>query len=129
MKLAPALSSALSRTPQALNVVLFSQPACEFCTEVREHYLGPLAQARRGNVFVAEAELESPALMSDWADKPTTQGRFAKASGARFAPTVMFFDGSGRSVARPIVGLSRDFFGAYLEQRLSDAHAAIVSQP
>jgi hypothetical protein len=33
----------------------------------------------------------------------------------------MFFDPQGRSIADPIVGLSKDYFGAYLDQRLQVA--------
>ena len=63
--------------------------------------------------------------MRDWRGRLVSQGEFAKASGARFAPTVMFFDASGRSLADPIVGLSKDFFGIYLEQRIATAVRAV----
>ena len=50
---------------------------------------------------------------------------FARECKARFAPTVMFFGPTGEVLAEPIVGLSRDFFGAYLEQRIQMASKAI----
>jgi hypothetical protein len=37
------------------------------------------------------------------------------------APTVLFFGRTGREVAPRLVGASRDFYGAYLEQRLETA--------
>jgi len=63
--------------------------------------------------------------MRDWCGRVVSQGEFAKASGARFAPTVMFYNASGTPLAEPIVGLSRDFFGIYLEQRIATALRAI----
>lgn len=104
-----------------VTVVLFSQPDCEFCAEVREHYLQPLLAARRQRITVAEAGIESTGLIRDWGRRDLAQRDFARERGVRFAPTVMFFDARGRSVAEPIVGLSKDFFGAYLDQRLQIA--------
>ncbi len=102
-------------------MVLFSQPACEFCAEVREHYLRPMLSAPVRRVTIAEAGVESTDPIRDWNRRDLTQRDFARAHGVRFAPTVMFFDSQGRSVAEPIVGLSKDYFGAYLEQRLQVA--------
>ncbi|MDQ6685007.1 MAG: hypothetical protein M3Z16_07765 [Pseudomonadota bacterium] len=125
MKPLVPLPSLLDRSPGRVNVLLFSQPQCEFCFEVRERYLKPLAAARRPRINVAEASIVEVTPIRDWSGKTVTQQSFARSSDARFAPTVMFVDGAGRSLAEPIVGLSRDFFGAYLEQRLAAALHAL----
>ena len=105
-------------------VLLFSQVDCEFCAEIREHYLRPLLAERRAGVAVAESRIDADWAIRDWQGRPTTQRLFAASQDVRFAPTVMFFDASGRSLASPIVGLSSDFFGGYLEQRIATALAA-----
>lgn len=120
------LPDALSSDSRRVNVVLFSQTDCEFCAEEREHYLKPMAALRRRDLSIAEVGLDVAKPMRDWRGRTVTQADFAKANGVRFAPTVMFFDASGRSVADPIVGLSRDFFGVYLEQRIAAALRAIA---
>lgn len=125
MKEMSPLPSKLHVEPGAITVVLFSQPGCVFCAEVREHYLRPLMAARRQFVVVAEADIESSAPIRDWRGKDVSQREFATASGARFAPTVMFFDAQGRAMADAIVGLSKDYFGAYLDQRLQSALRAV----
>lgn len=104
-----------------VTVVLFSQPLCEFCAEVREHYLRPLMMTPRRRITVAEAGMESIDLIRDWSGHDLAQRDFARERGVRFAPTVMFFDAAGRSIADPIVGLSKDYFGAYLDQRIGVA--------
>ncbi|MDQ6627255.1 MAG: thioredoxin [Pseudomonadota bacterium] len=119
------LPDALSADTRRVNVVLFSQPGCEFCAEERANYLKPLAALGRPDLTIAEVALEARQTMRDWRGRVVTQGEFAEASGARFAPTVMFFNASGRPVAEPIVGLSRDFFGIYLEQRIATALRAL----
>lgn len=121
MKEVSALPPKLNIEPGGITVVLFSQPGCEFCAEVREHYLRPLMATRGQPVGVAEADIESSTPIRDWRGKDVPQRDFATVSGARFAPTVMFFDAQGKPVADAIVGLSKDFFGAYLDQRLHSA--------
>ncbi len=123
------LAARLNPAPAQLTIVLFSQQDCEFCAEVREHYLKPLAASRRPNIMVAEVDVEGAGRMRGWSAEEMTQKDFATTCGARFAPTVMFFDARGRSVAAPIVGLSRDFFGSYLEQRIASALHAIGDSP
>lgn len=119
-----SLPGRLETRPGGIAVVLFSQADCEFCAEMREHYLRPLLAERRAGVTVAESRVDADFPLSDWSGRQTTQRLFAIAQGVRFAPTVMFFDASGHSLAPPIVGLSRDYFGVYLEQRISTALAA-----
>lgn len=119
------LRDALSFDASRVNVVLFSQPGCEFCAEERQNYLKPLAAMRNRDLVVSEVELEASKPMRDWSGHLVTQSEFAKSNRARFAPTVMFFDARGRTVADPIVGLSRDFFGMYLEQRIALALRAV----
>jgi hypothetical protein len=110
--------------PGGITVLLFSQVDCEFCAEIREHYLKPLLAERRTGVTVAESRIDADFPIRDWQGRPTTQRLFSAGQGVRFAPTVMFFDVSGHSLAAPIVGLSSDFFGSYLEQRIATALAA-----
>ncbi len=125
MEVAVPLPSILNVEPGRITIVLFSQPDCAFCAEVREHYLRPMSSARVRRIAIAEANIELTAPIRDWSGKDVAQREFARASGARFAPTVMFFDARGKSVAEPIVGLSKDYFGAYLEQRLQVALKAV----
>ena len=125
MAAATILGHELSRAAMQLNVVLFSLPGCQFCAEVREHYLAPLKTSERRRLTIAEVGIESAEPMRDWQERVVAQAEFAKANSARFAPTVMFFDGSGKTLAAPITGLSRDFFGSYLEQRIAASRRAL----
>ena len=104
--------------------MLFSQADCQYCAEIREHYLRPLLAERRPAIAVAESRIDANLPIRDWQGRSTTQRQFAASQGVRFAPTVMFFDAAGRSLAPPIVGLSTDFFGGYLEQRIAAALAS-----
>ncbi|HZV92632.1 MAG TPA: thioredoxin [Caldimonas sp.] len=118
------LPTALEARPGGIEIVLFSQADCEFCAEIRDHYLRPLMAERRPAIAVAESRIDADLPIRDWQGRSTTQRLFSAGQGVRFAPTVMFFDASGRSLAPPIVGLSTDFFGSYLDQRIAVALAA-----
>ena len=124
---ATPLPDALGRQAGTVTVVLFSQEGCAFCTVAREHYLRPLAATRPAGLVIAEVELGRTGTRTrtrtllDWQGQRRTHAEFARAHGVRFAPTVMFFDAQGRELATPIVGLSHDFFGAYLDTRIASA--------
>jgi len=122
------LTDVLGTDRRRINVVLFSQAGCEFCEEEREHYLKPLAAERPKELSVVEVGIDASRRMRDWRGRSVEQSEFAAASGVRFAPTVMFFDVAGKSLAEPIVGLSRDFFGVYLDQRIATAIRAATRQ-
>ena len=115
------LPSKLGSESGRITVLLFSQPGCEFCAEIRERYLRPLIATAARTVVVAEADIESSATLRDWNGRDVAQRVFATSHGVRFAPTVMVFNAKGVAAAAPIVGLSRDYFGAYLNQRIETA--------
>lgn len=121
MKSSKLLPAVLGVDPGTVTVVLFSQAHCEFCQEVREHYLKPMIASHPPRITVAEVELDSTRELRDWTHAELTQAAFARAHGARFAPTLMFFGAQGEVLAPPIVGLSRDFFGGYLNERIGTA--------
>lgn len=75
----------------------------------------------RRSIVIAEADIEAKVALRDWAGRDDSQSEFAKTHDVKVAPTVMFFDERGRSAAAPIIGLSRDFFGAYIDQRIQVA--------
>ena len=125
---AAPLPDTLGRRAGTLNVVLFSQEGCPFCAIARDHYLRPLAAERPAGVVFAEVELGRSRTLLDWQGNRRTHADFARSLGVRFAPTVMFLDAQGRELAPSIVGLSHDFFGAYLDARIGSASAALRGQ-
>jgi hypothetical protein len=119
------LPDVLGHRPGVVTVLLFSQDGCAFCAIAREHYLRPLAATRPSDLAIAEVELGSPRLLVDWRNARRSHAEFARELRVKFAPTVMFLDAQGRELAPAIVGLSHDFFGAYLEAGISRAREAL----
>ncbi|CAG2139051.1 hypothetical protein LMG31506_02054 [Cupriavidus yeoncheonensis] len=106
-------------------VVLVSLPDCGYCDTVRKSYLGP--QAAAGEIAVREVDMTADTPLRDTDGTMTTARAWARAHQVRVAPTVLFLDRDGRQAAGPLRGLQPDFYGAYLEQALGQARAAVAT--
>ncbi|AMR80163.1 thioredoxin fold domain-containing protein [Cupriavidus nantongensis] len=107
-------------------VVLVSMPGCGYCDAVRRNYLGP--QAAAGEIAVRELDMTADTPLRDADGNPTTARAWARAHQVRVAPTVLFLDRHGRAAAGPLRGMQPDFYGAYLEQALAQARAAVAAR-
>lgn len=108
-------------------VVLVSMPGCSYCETVRRNYLGP--QAAAGEIAVVrELDLTADTPLRDADGNLTTARAWARAHQVRVAPTVLFLDRQGRAAAPSLRGMQPDFYGAYLEQALDQARAAVATR-
>ncbi|MCY1208680.1 hypothetical protein D9M72_203140 [compost metagenome] len=101
-------------------------PGCSYCDAVRRNYLGP--QAAAGEIAVRELDMTADTPLRDADGSLTTARAWAQAHQVRVAPTVLFLDRQGRAAAGPLRGMQPDFYGAYLEQALDQARAAIATR-
>jgi len=120
---AAALEAQALRRPLVLMVALDN---CAFCDLVRTNYLGPMH--RRGELVAVQIDmLDRHTALHDFQGQRSTARALTRQWGVRIAPTLLFFDAEGREVAPRLEGMSvPDFYGAYLEQRLAQARAALV---
>jgi len=106
-------------------VLLLSLPDCGYCEAVRRSYLGPMAAA--GQITARELDIAADTPLRDADGKLTSARAWARARGQAFAPTVLFLDARGHDAAPPLRGMQADFYGAYLDQRLDEARAALAA--
>ena len=103
-------------------LVLFSLPGCSYCEAVRTQHLLPMQREQGGRLAIREVDMASDALLRDFAGARVSQRQFARAQGARIAPTVMAFGRGGGRAGEPIVGAKiPEFYGHYLEELLAAA--------
>lgn len=115
------LAAALARRQPLL--VMATLHGCPFCRVVREHHLLPL---QRAGAFVTQIHFLSRDALRDMSGAQTTHGALVRQLGIEVAPTVLFFGPGQREVAERLAGSSiPDFYGAYLEDRLAQARAAV----
>ncbi len=106
-------------------VMLISLPGCVYCELVRRSYLLP-ARLNDGLQAWQLDVTDKTTQLIGFNGQPTTAGSQAKAWKATFTPTVLFIGSQGQELAERLVGIAvPDFYGAYLEQRLSTARKVL----
>ncbi|MFZ9252828.1 MAG: hypothetical protein ACO23T_11095, partial [Hylemonella sp.] len=95
-----------------------------FCKVVRENYLVPLREQE--GVPIVQVDMRSALLMRDVRGQSLTHDAQVRQWRIRLAPTVLFFGRQGNELAERLVGAYLpDFYGAYLNDRLQQARAAL----
>lgn len=123
--LADELAQALKKSSPLL--VMVSTAGCPFCKVVRENYLGPMRE--REGLPVVQIDMRSSRLIRDFQGVTLTQHAMIRNWGIKVAPTVLFFGHGGVEIAERLVGgYIPDFYGAYLDERLRIARAAVRAQ-
>ena len=131
-ELSPALdlsadASGIGSRPR-LVIVLFSLPDCPYCEAIRREQLIPLARdaGQADRLVVREVSITGARTLLDFRGMPTTEREFARATPAKFSPTVAFFNPAGQQVVPAIVGARLpDFYGAYLDEAIRSAIAKV----
>lgn len=105
-------------------VVMVSLDGCPFCKIARENYLGPLHEQQ--GLPVIQVDMRSTRIVKNFNGVSLSHDDMRRAWGVKVAPTVLFFGQGGQEIAaRMVGGYIPDFYGAYLDERLLQARAAI----
>ena len=105
--------------------MLISLPGCVFCELVRRSYLLPARLNEGLQAYQLDVNNKTTPLIG-FDGQPTTAALTARAWEATFTPTVLFIGSRGQELAERLVGIAvPDFYGAYLEQRLTTARKAL----
>jgi thiol-disulfide isomerase/thioredoxin len=107
-------------------VVMVSLEGCPFCKIARENYLAPLQ--RQSGLSIVQIDMRNRQMVQDFSGSSQTQDQLIRSWGIKVAPSVLFFGRGGVEVAERLVGgYIPDFYGAYLDDRLRVARAAVVA--
>jgi thioredoxin-related protein len=118
------LAAALKRGSPLL--VMVSLEGCPFCKVARENYLAPLQ--RQSGLAMVQIDMRNRQMVQDFGGTSQTQDQLIRSWGIKVAPTVLFFGRGGAEVAERLVGgYIPDFYGAYLDDRLRTARAAVAN--
>jgi len=118
-----ALAAALKNASPL--VVMTSLVGCPFCAIARDNYLAPL-QGQLG-LLIVQVDMRNRDMVKDFSGASQSQDQLIRNWGIKVAPTVLFFGRGGLEVAERLVGgYIPDFYGAYLDDRLRTARAAVA---
>lgn len=119
-----ALAAALKKGSPL--VLMVSLVGCPFCVIARDNYLAPM-QGQAG-LSIVQLDMRNRQLVQDFSGVTQTQDELIRRWGVKVAPTVLFFGRGGIEVAERMVGgYIPDFYGAYLDERVRTARAAVAS--
>ena len=105
-------------------VVMVSLEGCVFCKAVRESHLLPMH--RQNGLDVVQVDMRTRQMSRDFGGSAAMHEQLVHSWGIRVAPTVLFFGPGGVEVAERLTGgYIPDFYGAYLDQRLTTARMQI----
>jgi thioredoxin-related protein len=124
------------RKDKLVAVVMISRPACPFCEAIRREQLLPMLRAQKSlsipsTLVLVEFDFtvttKFDAALNPGPSRiaaPDSPRKLAQQLGIKLAPTLVFLgwdkvSGEFQELAERLVGYgSRDFFGAYLEERI-----------
>lgn len=119
----PDVAAAAARQGEPL-VLLISLRGCPYCELVRRNYLLPARADGLPAWQINMQDKQRPLVGFD--GQPSNAAEQIARWKVRLAPTLLFLDAQGLPLAERLVGVaSVDFYGAYLEQRLSTARQAL----
>lgn len=109
-------------------VLFFTLPDCTYCHVVRHNYLAPLVRGEGGQRYIVrEIVIDGKRKAADLDGKAATHRALAQHFKARFGPTVLFVDASGKALAPPLIGGdTAGMYGGYLDNRLAAARAQLA---
>jgi thioredoxin-related protein len=108
-------------------VLLVSTPGCPYCEFVRRNYLAPMRAQGLAAFQISIYDRSTP--LRGFTGQATTAADVAENYKAKLWPTLLFLDAQGKEVAERMVGVSSaDFYGAFLEERLSTAREKIKTK-
>ena len=106
-------------------VVMTTLVGCPYCDLVRQHHLLPMLKA--GEVVAVQVDTrDRRTLLQGFKGESSNPAEQVANWKAKFAPTVLFFGARGEELAERLEGVAvPDFYGEYLEARLSEARSKL----
>lgn len=117
-----------ARTANRPLLLMFSLQGCAYCEALRrEQLIHVHRDAERLGVSVLELDVQDSRPLAEPFGASANPVALAARLGVRVAPTLVFLDANtSTEVAPRLVGYaSRDFYGAYLDERIAQARKAV----
>jgi thioredoxin-related protein len=104
-------------------VLIVTLPHCPYCEVVLNQYLWPI----RNEITLFQISVKSSENLKDFDGTLITQAAWSRKAKIKVAPTLIFFGEDSVEIAPRLIGISsEDYYGAYLDERISKAKLAFV---
>jgi thioredoxin-related protein len=125
-----ALEGAQATQQRQIFLLYVSRPQCPYCAALEKEVLMPMLKnsSKMAKVHLRELSWDAVGVI-DFQGRERNARDLIEQFAIPGAPTLLFFDGSGRELAPSIVGYdSRDFYWAYFERAIAQAHALVIDK-
>ncbi len=120
--------AAAARAVNGVVLLVFVGPQCSYCETALNEFLIPMSGNADYLAKVVMRRVESGGFreLRDFHGNKISHRKFSGDQGARLTPTVMVFDGEGRQLTKPVIGLTTvDYYGYYLDQAIDQGVAKV----
>jgi thioredoxin-related protein len=117
-----------ARAVQGVVLLVFVGTHCSYCETALNDFLIPMSGNADYLAKVVMRRVDSSGFrdLKDFQGRKVSHRKFAGDYGARLTPTVMVFDGEGRQLAKPVVGITTlDYYGYHLDQAIDQGVAKV----
>jgi thioredoxin-related protein len=117
-----------ARAVQGVVLLVFVGSHCSYCETALNDFLIPMSGNADYLAKVVMRRVDSSGFrdLKDFQGRKLSHRKFAGDYGARLTPTVMVFDGEGRQLSKPVVGITTlDYYGFYLDQAIDQGVAKV----
>jgi thioredoxin-related protein len=117
-----------ARAVKGVVLLVFVGSHCSYCETALNDFLIPMSGNADYQSRVVMRRIESSGFrdLKDFSGRKVSHRKFAGDYGVRMTPTVMVFDGEGRALAKPVVGMTTpDYYGVYLDQAIDQGVAKV----
>ncbi len=127
-KINPALNlqfdGASAQQKNAVILILYTASYCHYCVRVKAEVFNHLADdpKYRDHIILREVIIDSEITLREFDGSLVDHPDFAIRRGVAIVPTLEIVNPKGHALTEPLVGAGiSDFYGFYVEQRITDA--------
>ena len=117
-----------AKAVQGVVLLVFVGDNCSYCETALNDFLIPMSGNADYLAKVVMRRVESTGFreLKDFQGRKISHRKLAGDFGARLTPTVMVFDGDGRKLSKPVIGITTlDYYGYYLDQAIDQGVAKV----
>jgi len=117
-----------ARAVNGVVLLVFVGANCSYCETALNEFLIPMSGNADYLAKVVMRRVDSTGFrdLKDFQGRKVSHRKFSGENGANLTPTVMLFDGEGRQLGKPVVGITTpDYYGYYLDQAIDQGVAQV----
>lgn len=118
----------LAQKKNGVVLVMYTSDYCSYCERVLNEFLLPMSRNPdyQNKLVMRRVDNTGVTRVRDFDGSVEDHRQFASRQGVVMVPTVVLYDRNGKTLGKPLVGLTTvDYYGFYLDQAIDEALAKV----